>query len=49
MFINHAYNDGESLDMLNECITNRVDSLTQYEAFKIEKDGDSLRLVQWDY
>ena len=49
MFVNQAYNDSESLDMLNGCITNHIDSLTQYEAFKIEKDGDSLRLNEWRF
>ena len=49
LFINHVYKDKKFLEMFNGCITNDVESFTEYQAFKIEKDGDSLRLVDWKF
>jgi len=49
LFIKHVYNDSSSLDKVNHCITNHIDSFKQYEAFKIEKDGNSIKLVDWHF
>jgi len=49
LFVNYAYDEQKYIDMINECITNDIDSFTQYQAFKIEKDGDKLRLVEWKF
>jgi len=49
LFINHMYKSEKYWSMINNCITNKIELFEQYKAYKIEKDGDSLRLVEWNF
>ena len=49
LYINQVDNSPEFLSNLNGCLTNTIESVAKYEAYKIEKDGDLLRLVKWQY
>jgi hypothetical protein len=49
LWVNHEYNDARSLTMINSCLTNKIDKLDKYGAYKIERDGEKLRLVEWRF
>lgn len=49
LFVNHVYKDKKFIEMFNNCVTTKVESFTEYQAFKIEKDGDLLRLIDQSF
>lgn len=49
LFISYTYKDERSVSMINDCLSNDVSAFNQYDAYKVEKDGDKLRLVKLGY